>query len=427
MKKALFAVLAVSFAACLSMPAAAETFTTSDGVLSIELPNENWKELEDPTRWVALSDGGNVLTIDHFSNGEPLPAITVADDYYVNVYQAVYSTQNEVFIITGSVVNADKISEVANMILSTKVLKRDTKLAVRRESTPAVSEFSIVPADKTMYVSADGLNVRTGWSTDDQILGSFGNGAAVHVTGVVQRNGADYGWYQVSYGNVTGYVSSGFLSDKAPEQKKESEPTYSGSVKTVYAEDGSVITLYEAMDGFWHDKEGTAYTRISDTEFQVYEGTKRVFTYDITAVTNDYNPADYAQANNNASYGSATVYGEDGSVTTLYEGADGFWYDKGGTAYTRISESEFQVYEGTKRVFTYDITAVTNDYNPEDYAEESYDASSGVVTAYAQDGSAVTLYESTDGYWYDREGSAYIRHSDSDFQVVDGNRHLTVY
>ena len=104
---------------------------------------------------------------------------------------------------------------------------------------------------------------------------------------------------------------------------------------------------------------------------------------------------------------------------------DGFWRDREGTAYVRLTEYEFQVYEGTKRMYTYDITGVTNDYNPDDYVQDS--ASNGVVTAYGEDGTAVTLYESTDGYWYDREGTAYVRHSDSDFQVYEGNKHLTVY
>ena len=361
MKKSVLAVLALTFAACLSMPAAAETFTASNGVLSIELPNENWKEMEDSTKWIVLSDGGNVVTIDHFSNGEKLPDMTVANDDYVNVYQAVFSTQNEVFIITGSVVDAAKIPEITHMILSAKVLQYNTKLAIRKEETPAVSEFSLVPIDKTMYVIADGLNIRSGCSTDDQILGSYGNGAAVHVTGVVQRNGADYGWYQVSYGNGTGYVSAGFLSDNAPEQKIETDTsantsadtTYSGSVKTVYAEDGTVLTLYEGTDGFWRDREGTAYTRLTDTEFQVYEGTKRVFTYDITTVTNDYNPDDYVQEENAATDGIVTAYGEDGTAVTLYEAADGFWYDREGTAYIRHSDSDFQVVEGNKHVTVY--------------------------------------------------------------------------
>ena len=355
MKKAVLAALAATFVFCLAIPAAAETFTSPDGVLSIELPNENWKEVEDSSKWIVLSDGGNVLSIDHFSNGEKLPDMSIANDYYVNVYQAVFSTQNEVFIITGSVLDSAKIPEVTNMILSAKVLKYDTKLAIRKDDTPAASEFAVIAVDKTMYVTSDGLNVRAGCSTNDHIIGTFAYGSAVRVIGVVQRNGADYGWYQVSYGNATGYVSSSFLADNAPAQKKETESTeaspantYSGAVKTVYGEDGSVTTIYEAMDGLWRDKAGTAYVRLSDTEFQVYEGTKRVFTYDITEITNDYVPEE-----DNASDGVVTAYDDEGTAVTLYESTDGFWYDREGTAYVRHSYSDFQVYEGNKHLTVY--------------------------------------------------------------------------
>ena len=362
MKKTVIAALALALAASMSVPAVAETqetqetlettaaaettdtsstFTTSDGVLSVELPNDTWKEVEDPSKWVVLSDGDDIVTIEHYSNGEKLPEMAVADDHYVRVYQAVASTQNEVFVITGGVVDSDKIGEVANIIMSAKVLKYDTKLAVSKEDQASTSEFSVVPTDKTMYVTASGLNVRAGYSTDDQILGTLGYGESVHVTGVVQRNGADYGWYQVSYGNGTGYVSANFLSDTEPEKKDPAGPSYTGNVKTVYDENGESSTLYECTDGLWRDKAGTAYTRLSETEFQVYEGTKRVFTF---------NPA------------------------------------SGGSS-----------------------------QDP------------GVVTAYDENGTAVTLYESTDGYWYDSEGTAYIRHSDTDFQVNEGNKHLTVY
>ena len=355
MKKAVLAVLAVSFAAFLAMPAAAETFTTADGVLSVELPNDDWKEIEDSNKWVVLSDGDDIITIEHYSNGEKLPDMSVADDHYVNVYQAIASTQNEVFIITGGVVDSEKISEVANIIVSAKVLKYDTKLAVHKEDAPAPSEFSVAAADKTMYVTASGLNVRKGWSTEEELLGTLEYGTQVHVTGVVQKNGADYGWNQISYGSGSGYVSANFLSDSAPAQASNSSSGsssgsgYSGNVKTVYDEFGESTTLYEGTDGLWRDKSGTAYTRLSDTEFQVYEGTKRVYTYDISAVTNDYAPEEYS------------------------------------------------------------------------------DSSDGVVTAYDEFGEAVTLYESSDGYWYDREGTAYIRHSANDFQVNEGNKHLTVY
>ena len=358
MKKSIIAVIAVSFAAFLSVPAAAETFTSSDGVISIELPNENWKEIEDSNKWIALSDGGNVLTIDHFSNGENLPEMTVADEHYVNTYQAVFTTQNEVFIITGYVVDPEKTPEISNMIISAKVLKYDTKTAIKKEATSSASEFSISPVDKTMYVTTDGLNVRTGCSTDEKILGAFEYGASVHVTGIVQKNGADYGWYQVSYGGGTGYVSANFLSDSAPENKQGKDSTsdkasYTGSVKTVYDESGASFALYEGMDGLWYDKDGTAYTRLTDYEFQVYEGNKHVFTYDITQITNDYVPGDEDTSGVGADSQSVTAYDENGDAVTLYSARDGFWYDEDGTAYTRHSATDFQVYEGNKHLTVY--------------------------------------------------------------------------
>ena len=79
LKKTLFTALAASMILCLAVPAMAEeknnTFTTPDGILSIDLPAENWTALQDPSKWVALSDGSNMITIEHFSNGEDLPQI----------------------------------------------------------------------------------------------------------------------------------------------------------------------------------------------------------------------------------------------------------------------------------------------------------------------------------------------------------------
>ena len=255
MRKTLFATLLAVFVLAFAVPAVAETFTPSNGIISIDLPNENWKEMVDPTKWIALSDGSNLITIEHFSNGEKLPEMTVANDYYVNVYQAVFSTQNEVFVITGSVMDAAKIPEVANAIVSTKVLKYDTKMKVKEKEKVSASDFSVDPVDKTQYVIAEGLNVRNGCSTTSQIIGGFVYGTAVKVTGVIKKNGTDFGWVQVDYNGTSGYVSSAYLADKAPEAKKESkdskdskkseknEITFTGTATTIYDEDGNALTI----------------------------------------------------------------------------------------------------------------------------------------------------------------------------------------
>ena len=68
-KETIFAAVIAAAALCLTIPAAAEpqTYTTGDGVLSIDLPDENWKEMSDPGKWVSFSDGANLITLEHLS------------------------------------------------------------------------------------------------------------------------------------------------------------------------------------------------------------------------------------------------------------------------------------------------------------------------------------------------------------------------
>ena len=262
MKKSLLAALTAAAVLCIAAPASAETFTSQDGVLSIDLPNENWKEVTDPTKWIVLSDGANSLTVEHLSNGEELPDMAVADEHYVNVYQAVFSTQNEVFIITGSVVDAAVIPDITQAILSAKVLKYDTKMAKKPEpaapAAPAASSFTIAAVNETMYATT-GVNVRSGYSTNDTILGGLAAGSSVTVTGKVQKDGQDYGWYQVSYNGASGYVSSQFLSSTAPAQPASNSNSFTGKAKTIYDATGGAVTVYQSTDGNWYDNSGKKY------------------------------------------------------------------------------------------------------------------------------------------------------------------------
>jgi len=321
MKKQVLAVMTLAAVLGACAPAAAETFTAENGVLSIELPGENWKEMTDPTKWIVLSDGSNEITIEHFSNGEKLPEVTVADSHYVNVYQAVFSTQNEVFMVTGSVVDAAKIPDVANAIMSLKVLKYDTKLKVKQDAEVKVSDFSVVATDKTMYVASDGLNVRMGCSTDDQIIGGLSYGTAVRVTGVVQRGGEDYGWYVIDFNGGTGYVSSGFLTDQQPETKADDKNvpgsgSYTGNACTVYAMDGTAVTIYEKTTGVWYDNNGTAYNWVGDYTL-TNEGGDSFTTYPTTGEA-------YFTGN------TTTVYSLTGVAVTIRESTDGYWYTDSG-------------------------------------------------------------------------------------------------
>ncbi|GEM_PF-2188806 len=391
-KKARMFLLAGAAALCLSfsVTAAAETFTSPDGVLSIDLPNEKWQEIDNSGKWLAFSDGGNLITVDHLSNGEKLPEMTVADDHYVNVYQAVFSTQNEVFIITGSVVDAAVIPDIANCIISAKVLQYDTKLAVKKgeETASTESESTVVPVDKTMYVISDGLNVRAGYSTDDKIIGGLAYGSSVKVTGSVQKGGTDTGWYQIAYDSGSGYVSAKFLSDKQPSAPVKNSSgssaslSFTGEAKTLYEIDGHAVTVYKASDGYWYDTDGMKYTQTSDYDFEAANGAP--------LTTNK------PQVNNgNSATGSAfTVYWENGNTTSLTPYSDGYYYSSDWIRYSANGDGTYTGSDGTRL-----------------YDSDPWNADAGSVVQHTlvsrSTGAQITVWESSDGSMIDGAGNNY--------------------
>ena len=401
-KKSMLAAVTAAALIGLAVPAAAETFTSSDGVLSMELPNDSWKEMADPLRWIVLSDGANMITADHYSNGEDLPDMTVADSHYVNVYQAIVSTQNEVFVITGSLVDASKIGEVCETILSAKVLKYDTKMAVKKEAAaPAAGGFTIAAKDATMYATA-GINVRASYSTSSDIIGALAEGESMKVTGVVQSDGKDIGWYQISHNGNTGYVSASFVSDKAPEagEKKDStekkDVQFTANAKTIYDSKGNAITVYLATDGKWYDKPGTAYVATTDYEFTANGQT---FYVNKPQVNNTITPTG----------DSFEVYWLNGNATRLTPYSDGYWYSSEWVRYS-LSDGVYYGADGTQLYTNADGS----------YRAEKHSLTGNSVTVYWGDGTPETLYEYSDGNWYTEGGLAFANGGDGNYYRTDG-------
>ena len=218
-KRGLLAVFIMILVLGTAVPAAAVPFTSSDGIISINLPNGNWSEIEDPDHWITLSDGSSKITIQHFSNGERLPKIPIATSPYVQTLSATISTQNEVFTAFGFVADENAAYDIYESLASLRILQYDTKTAVAR--SVSASDFTVSPVDMTLYVNVseeDGgsLNVRKGVSTNSDLLGKLDSGTAVHVTGIVQQNGVDYGWYKIDFEDGSGFVSAQYLTDTEP-------------------------------------------------------------------------------------------------------------------------------------------------------------------------------------------------------------------
>ena len=206
----------------------APVFQTADGVLSIQAPNATWVEVSDPDFWFAMTDGDDYILISHLSNGEALPATTVANDEFAAVYDACVSTTNEVFHITGCAVDKESLKDIMQAIATVRILKFDTKQAIQRAAAP-VTEFTVDEYNDVLYCTSKQLNVRGSWTVKSPRLGYLRKGEAVQVTGIVRRNGRDYGWYRISYNGGDAFVSAKYLSVNKPKggsSKKTQDGNY---------------------------------------------------------------------------------------------------------------------------------------------------------------------------------------------------------
>lgn len=71
-----------------------------------------------------------------------------------------------------------------------------------------VDNVNVTGVDKHMMVTSNGLNIRSGWSTNASILGTVSFGTDLTVTGLCEN-----GWVQVLYKGQTAYVSGEHVSD----------------------------------------------------------------------------------------------------------------------------------------------------------------------------------------------------------------------
>ncbi len=408
-KKGLAVIIAAGAVFCMAGAASAATFTAANGVLSIELPNESWTEITDPTRWIALSDGGNLITVDHYSNGEKLPEIQVADAHYVNVYETAFSTQNEVFLITGCVVDAAKIPEVRTAVMSAQILQYDTKLAVQADTA---GDITIAPMSGTMYAASSGINVRSGYSTNDQIIGTLSSGTAVTVTGKVQKGGADLGWYQISYNSGTGYVAAQFLASAqpaavtptpAPTATPSAERKYTGVTKTIYDSDGDAVTVSEATDGNWYDANGKLYYWVTDYQFTSSDGSQYSTNKPQTGSANEPLGGEIYVFWGNSNQESLTLY------------SDGYYYSSSGVRYSSNGDGTYSGADGTT-LYNYDPVSAAQADNAESDSDDTYnlvsEGSGRPATIVAGGGAfydenGVTYYNQGDGSFVDEYGDTY--------------------
>ncbi|MDD2960159.1 MAG: SH3 domain-containing protein [Lachnospiraceae bacterium] len=343
------AIVAAAAAIAMSMPALAEEFTTSDSVLTIETPNDEWQQVADDSTWVTLADGNDRITMLHYSNGDELPGITIADDKYAQVCQNIISTRNEVFIITGSAADQADFQKVQQAVQSAVINKYDTKTAVQKvngtsgntaaSSAQTKDGYTIEAVDEFVtYVMSSTLNIRSSYSTSASVLGTLYYADAVTVNGVVKQNGSDAGWYCVDYNGATGYIASQYTNVGGPTAEN-SGITLTDEQVTLYALDGSGSTyINKGTDGKWYDGYGRQYTS---------DGTSLWICQNDKSEWSDYAPDTSFITDNSTA--QVTIVDKEGlNYDTLYENAkNGEWYNVAGGLFIFDGTSQWTAQDGS--------------------------------------------------------------------------------
>ena len=318
-------------------PLKGPTLMTEDGVLSIQVPDASWSAVEDPNWWFVLSDGTNVIVLDHQSRKEAFPAPAAADADYQGVFQSYLSTESELFIISAWAVSRDDLEPLIRAVGTIRILKYDTPVSAA--PAPVTEDrFGLRTIGAEYYSLSEHLNVRTECSTSSARLGYLTYGEPVWVEGAVTLNERDYGWFRVQYKGQTAYISARFLSPVALTADAPADWFF------VYGEDGSVLSLrYLPAEDCWEDGWGRKYTLNGD-----------LYTAEESGQDYASDPAYWVQlASDRAAFEPFTAYGEDGTVVTLFRGSDDLHYDEGGNVY-RLTRDTMYVRENNGILYSTD-------------------------------------------------------------------------
>ena len=157
---------------------------------------------------------------------------------------------------------------------------------------------SFTTVNETVYVTEDGINVRSSYSTSSKSVGSVNKGDELTRIGVATTSINGIKWSKVKYNNQTAYITSAYLTTEKPEEsdnKNLKALTISGD--------------YELTPAF--DKDVTEYSITIGTD---------VDSLDIEAVAEDSSAKVEISGNDKILTGENTievkVTAEDGTVRT---------------------------------------------------------------------------------------------------------------
>ena len=248
--------------------AAAATYTTEDGILTMAFPTADWVVEDDSLSWFTLTNGKDFITGDHYAAGESSLDAVLTDDSsgYGAVYQTVLVTENELFVLRGyAAEKGADLEELQQIIGSARVLRYDTITAVLQEEeeepeTPAAAAKEEEFRAKGT-ITARSLNVRSSAAAEAPALGELVMGDTVDILGKVTESGTGAEWLKITYNGETAYVFAGYVTLAEAEEEIPVEEAEHFEEIALYGVNGDVVkvTRLEGDSGVWSDAKGITY------------------------------------------------------------------------------------------------------------------------------------------------------------------------
>ena len=188
---------------------------------------------------------------------------------------------------------------------------------------------------------------------------------------ILQDNGD---WLVVSLRGAAGWINNPNRSGSAAADTAGTSQGSSGnsagsqgSAVTVYDENGDAYTLYEGTDGYWRDGSGTEYDRLSDTEYQVHEGTKRL-SVNFPSQSGSSDDGSSEESGDTA----FTVYARDGATALIHPVGGAMYEDGEGKTYVKDDSDGYYYCITTDVTYAFDPTMWTGEaYGENEFPEDA--------------------------------------------------------
>lgn len=332
-------------------------YTSSNGSISIELPNSTWSNKMDEGDTISFeSTAGDRILILHGAGEEAMSEAVLPDtrdnasvltasadvvegtDFEINDYKAEQKNGANVYSYTVKYLDTAKgggYADVFNYVVANDQEFYSLAGSVKSESTLAAVQASI----KTFTIKdeASTLKNATGTTTSGTSTSQTGgnsSGTTDNTAGNANTAGTSGGSTEDTAGSSTGSTDTG-----STDTSYSGGSGYgSGYSMDLYTSGGVAFGIWQDASGtwidgdgnsFWFDGNGVAYDQYGNAYSQAGS-----YGYDYSSGTDYYEDTNTNYDNNYTGSGSMDLYTGGGVAFGIWQDANGTWIDGDGHSFT---------------------------------------------------------------------------------------------